>query len=494
MNTPTRCSLVAGVLAGVLFCILGWAPVPAAWGATFHIDPAYTGPAGAGTFTSVTAAFAGPAAISGGKSAAEPDVVIIAAGTYQQQVTISQSNVDVVGGGKKYSDTVLTDDLNSRTARPSTGGPRGGTYGTTGASSTFVTGKNVVFANIEFANSTPLGGSQAVAIKTTGDGIAFVNCGFKSFQDTLYVTGGRDYFRDCYIEGNVDFIFGNATAVFERCTINSLRKSGGGITAPNTRPGSAMGLVFLDCTLMDSDPQAKPDEATSGATSGPSALAMPMGSVFLGRPWQYARNSCSSIFINCKMDGHISAAGWSPWDARNTNPAGSTRFAEYNSTQLSGDGAGDGAGQAVDVSKRVKWSHQLSDEQAKEFTLGNIFGPGSFWYGGGYADPKSWPSYWGPLASGGSYNNGGNPNEYSNPGWKDEVGKDGVWDPEGQLGTLPNFLHATGEAGSHGDLREIPPSTGKAAAPAGGQGLNGEVVHSSSEPATSSSTGPAITP
>jgi hypothetical protein len=304
-----------------------------------------------------------------------------------------------------------------------------------------------------------------------------VKCGFKSFQDTLYVTGGRDYFRDCFIAGNVDFIFGNATAVFEHCTINSLRRSGGGITAPNTRPGSAMGLVFLDCTLTDSDPQAKPDEMTNGATSGPGALAMPAGSVFLGRPWQYVRNSCSSIFINCKMDGHISAAGWSPWDARNTNPAGSTRFAEYNSTQLSGDSTEDLAGKAVDVSKRVKWSHQLSDEQAKQFTLGNIFGPGGFWYGGGYTDAKSWPSYWGALASGGSYNNGGNPSEYSNPGWKDEVGKDGVWDPNVQLDTL----HATGEA----------------AAPSGGQGSHGDLIQStkaSTVPATIPASGPAITP
>jgi pectinesterase len=382
------------------------------------------------------AAFTGPAAIGGGKSAEEPDVVVLAAGTYQQQVTISQSNIDVVGGGKKYSDTVLTDDLNARTAKPGGGSTTRGTYGTTGASSTFVTGKNVVFANIEFANSTALGGSQAVAIKTTGDGIAFVNCGFFSFQDTLYPTGGRDYFRDCFIAGNVDFIFGNATAVFEHCTINSLRHSGGGITAPNTRPTSALGLVFLDCTLTNSDPEGKAIASTNATGRAlVSGTANGAGSVYLGRPWQYQRNWCSSIFINTKMDGHIQAAGWSPWDKNNTNPAGSTRFAEYNSMDLDGH--------ALAVGKRVSWSHQLSDEQAKQFTLANIFGPGGFWFGGGFGDPKSWPSYWGALASGGSYNNGGNPASYSNPGWSEEVGA--VWDPTAQLSTLPKFLHTTGK-------------------------------------------------
>jgi pectin methylesterase-like acyl-CoA thioesterase len=397
------------------------------------------------------AAFTGPAAIGGGKSAEEPDVVVLAAGTYQQQVTISQSNIDVVGGSSKYADTILTDDLNARTPRPggsssggsssgattsvgsssvggtsggggSRGGTLSGTYGTTGASSTFVTGKNVVFANIEFANSTPLGGSQAVAIKTTGDGIAFVNCGFSSFQDTLYVTGGRDYFLNCFIAGNVDFIFGNATAVFEHCTINSLRHSGGGITAPNTRPGSANGLVFLDCTLSDVDKDA---DLGGGA--------MPAGSVYLGRPWQYQRNWCASIFINTKMDGHIRPEGWSPWDKKNSKPGGSTRFAEYNSMDVSG--------KALDVSKRASWSHQLSGEQVKQFTLANIFGAGSFWYGGGFGDSKSWPSFGGAVAGGEQYNNGGNPSSYSNPGWSESVGNAGVWNPEVQIETL--ILHAT---------------------------------------------------
>jgi pectinesterase len=330
--------------------VLLLAAAPTAWGADYVVDSAYTGAAGANnTFATLSAAIA---AIP----AAGPNRVLIHPGKYQQQLTITQNDLTLVGTGEHPGDTVITDNLNAQTPKP--GG--GGNYGTTGASSTFIKGNGVTAENLTFENSTPLGGSQAVAIKTSADRIAFRNCVFTSFQDTLYVTGGRDYFRDCTINGSVDFIFGNATAVFDHCTIVSSHP--GAVTAANTQAGTAVGMVFLDCTLT-------------------KAADLQDNSVSLGRPWQYGMTDACVVFIRCKMDSHIRAAGWNPWDARNTNPAGDSRYGEFASTDMDG--------KPLDVSKRVAWSHQLTVDQAAQFTPANIFGPADFWWKGG------WPAVWG---------------------------------------------------------------------------------------------------
>ena len=349
-----------------------------AWAADFVVDASYAGKAGENnTYSSLSDAVA---AAPAGDDANHPTRILIHPGKYKQQLTIARNNLALIGTSGNAADTIITDELNARTPKPD----GSGTYGTTGASSTFFKGDNLAAANLTFENSTPLGGSQAVAIKTSGDEIAFQNCAFISFQDTLYTTGGRDYFKNCKITGSVDFIFGNATAVFDHCTIESAYP--GAVTAANTKPETAIGLVLLDCAL----------------THGSHAKD---GSVMLGRPWQYDRTDACVVYIRCKLDKHIRADGWGNWDAKNTNPAGDSRYAEYQNT--------DADGMPIDASKRATWSHQLTDDQAAQFTLADIFGPGDFWWKAG------WPAIWGtrnrPTTS------------YSD--WK--LG--GTWDPAPQI-------------------------------------------------------------
>ena len=217
--------------------------------------------------------------------------------------------------------------------------------------------------NLTFENSTPSSSSvQALALSCDADRAIFDNVRFLGYQDTLLVWNqSRQYFRGNFIRGDVDFIYGNATAVFDRCTIQSATR--GYITAANTTRTTANGLIFLDCDLV-----------SSGAANN---------SVFLGRPWFYlpSEQMPSVIFIRTRMGTHIARAGWEPWEfflplSVNRDPY--TRVSEWGSMNLFGqlladsndDGTPDG---------RVGWADSMTAQQAANYTLENIFGPVEFW-------------------------------------------------------------------------------------------------------------------
>lgn len=142
-----------------------------------------------------------------------------------------------------------------------------------------------------------------MALLVNGNQVQFRNCRFLSYQGTLYVRKAFQYFRDCYIEGTVDFIFGDATAAFDTCTVNN---AGNGVsaTAPNTDGATPYGLVFLGGALT--------------ASSGVSA-----GSVALGRNW--GANGAAT-YLNTTLGAHISAVGWQPMG---TNTLDTARLSEY---------------------------------------------------------------------------------------------------------------------------------------------------------------------
>jgi pectinesterase len=167
--------------------------------------------------------------------------------------------------------------------------------------------------------------------------VAFINCRFSGYQDTLYPHGekSRQYYRDCTIEGTVDFIFGWSTAVFDRCTI--LCKDHGYITAPSTNEETPFGLVFLDCKI------------------GGSA---PGGSFYLGRPW---RPFGKAAFLRCEMGMMIKPEGWHNWGKPEAEQT--SLFAEFRNS---------GAGAAT--TNRVVWAHQLSEEEASAYTTAKILG------------------------------------------------------------------------------------------------------------------------
>jgi pectinesterase len=165
---------------------------------------------------------------------------------------------------------------------------------------------------------------------------------------------GRHYFTNCFIAGRVDFIYGSGTAVFDHCEI--LSKNGGFITAANTPEDQPFGFVFLNCKLKgDPTPWPIPD--------GQPQFEKSDVKTYLGRPW---RPYASVAFINCEMGGHIKPEGWHNWGKVSNEQT--ARYAEFKS---SGPGANPEA--------RVKWAKQLSDEDAKIYTLDNIFKRDETW-------------------------------------------------------------------------------------------------------------------
>ncbi len=256
--------------------------------------------------------------------------IFIKNGVYKEKLILATSKTNVKFVGEDAMKTIITnDDFAQRKNR------FGEEMGTTGSSTFFVFGDDFSAENITFENSAgPVG--QAVAVRIDGDRVTFNKCRFLGNQDTLYPHGekSRQYYKDCYIEGTVDFIFGWSTAVFDNCTM--FCKNNGYVTAASTLDTVRYGFVFINCKI------------TGDA---------PANSFYLGRPW---RPFAKTVFINCYLDKQIKPEGWHNWDKKD---AESTSFyAEYKSK---GPGANDKA--------RVNWSHQLSDEEAKAFTLENIF-------------------------------------------------------------------------------------------------------------------------
>lgn len=262
---------------------------------------------------------------------ANETVIFIKNGIYKEKLILPSTKTNVTLIGEDETKTILTyDDYASKQNR------FGENIGTSGSSSFFVFGDGFTAKHITFENASgPVG--QAVAVRIDGDQVMFENCRFLGFQDTLYPHGrnSRQYYKNCYIEGTTDFIFGWSTAVFENCEIYS-KKGGSYITAASTDEDAKYGFVFINCKLTGDAPE---------------------GSVYLGRPW---RPYAQTVFIDCHMGKHIKKEGWHNW---NKPDAEKTAFyAEYNS---SGPGA--------NAKKRVSWAHQLTKEEIGKYTLERIF-------------------------------------------------------------------------------------------------------------------------
>ncbi|HET7118859.1 MAG TPA: pectinesterase family protein [Hanamia sp.] len=254
--------------------------------------------------------------------------IFIKNGVYHEKVFIPSWNTKISLIGESKDSTIISyGDYFKKIDKG-----RNSTFYT---STLLVQGNDFHAENLTVENTAgPVG--QAVALSLEADRCSFTNCKFLGNQDTLYLAGENDrqYFVDCYIEGTTDFIFGEATALFEKCTIRC--KADSYITAASTPQGVAYGFVFKDCTI----------EAAPG-----------INNVFLGRPW---RKYAKVVFINSKMGSFINPEGWSNW--QNTDNYKTVFYAEKNST---------GAGS--NKNKRVSWSHQLTEKDAEKYSLKNIF-------------------------------------------------------------------------------------------------------------------------
>lgn len=268
--------------------------------------------------------------------------IFVKNGIYKEKVVVPSCNTFLSIVGEETEKTIISwDDHFSRVNR--------------GRNSTFYTftlkveANDFILENITVENTAgPVG--QAVTLHVEGDRCRFEHCRFLGNQDTMYAAGrwSRQYFSDCYIEGTTDFIFGEATSLFEKCHLHS--KSDSFVTAASTAEGKQFGFVFLDCQLT----------ANEGITK-----------VFLGRPW---RGSAKVAFLRCEIGPFVRAAGWDNWSRPENEKT--AWFAEYKNS-----------GQGASLAGRVGWSAKLTEQEASQFTKEKILGssntevPGSnVWY------------------------------------------------------------------------------------------------------------------
>jgi pectinesterase len=272
--------------------------------------------------------------------------ILIKPGTYQGQFIVPKTKTHLQLVGEEVENTVLTYDLNVQETNAATDLRFKGT-------GFVVLAGDFSARNLTFQNTSGDHG-QALAVRADGDRVVLNHCRLLGWQDTLMVNNGRYYFTNCYIEGRVDFIYGSATAVFDRCEIRS--KNGGHITAANTPKEREYGFVFMDCKLTgDPQPWINPTGILVNAKSRPMAD--------LGRPW---RPYANVAYLNCEMGAHIKPEGWDNW--RNPTNELTARYAEFNST-----------GPGANLDKRVKWAKQLDETTAKTYTLEKILGGADRW-------------------------------------------------------------------------------------------------------------------
>lgn len=263
-------------------------------------------------------------------------IIFIKNGIYKEKIIMPASKRMVKLVGENEDSVILTYD-NYASKR----NIFGVNMGTSGSASFYLFASGFTAENITFQNSAgPVG--QAVAIWIAGDQVKFIHCRFLGFQDTVYTYGGgnecpdqgREYFLNCYIEGTTDFIFGSATSIFDHCII-FCKKGGHYITAASTPNGVEYGYVFLHCQITGDAPK---------------------NTFYLGRPWRpYAK----VVYIQCHLGKMIKPEGWSNWhDTENNLTA---YYAEYKNT-----------GPGAVTNQRVSWSHQLTDEDVKAYSIERI--------------------------------------------------------------------------------------------------------------------------
>ncbi|XP_060194420.1 putative pectinesterase 11 [Lycium barbarum] len=251
--------------------------------------------------------------------------ILVKPGVYSEKVVVPADKPFITISGRKAaaSNTIIT----------------GNDYGDIFKSPTFTVFASDFVARYLTIQNTYGPGVQAVALRVEGDKAAFLGCRIRSYQDTLLDDVGRHYYKNCYIEGDTDFICGNAASLFEKCHLHSLSQTNGAITAQHRQsPQENTGFTFNGCKI----------------TGVKSAI--------LGRPWgAYAR----VIFAQTYMSSIILPNGWEDWN--DSSRQKTSYFAEYKCY---------GPGASSD--KRVNWLRTLSSEDAEPYLKESIMGPKSW--------------------------------------------------------------------------------------------------------------------
>ncbi|MEU5321842.1 pectinesterase family protein [Streptomyces sp. NPDC021056] len=290
--------------------------------------------------------------------------LVLAPGVYRETVAVAATATELtwIGASEDPRDVVIVYDNAAGTPKPD----GSGTYGTTGSATTLVrpdgfTARWITFANDWLRADHPgVSGTQAVAIKVLGDRSAFHHCRFLGHQDTLYADStalavfARQYFSHCYVEGDVDFVFGRGTAVFEQCHFRTLTRTDltsapyGFVFAPSTAGANPLGYLVTKCRISSEAPDAYYKLARPWVpSSDPTA-----------RPGLTVRDS--------RLDAGIDAVA--PYaNMSDSFPWQNQRFAEYRNT---------GPGAVITVPENRP---QLSDGQAESATRAAYLGDWQPW-------------------------------------------------------------------------------------------------------------------
>lgn len=287
----------------------------------------------------------------------EPVTIYIKKGFYKEKIKITHPNITLVGEDK--DETIISFDDYAKKVHKD-----GKEYNTFRTYTVMVLANNVSFFNLTIQNTSGYGEEvgQAVALHVNADKFSAFNCNFYARQDTIF-NGPlpydlikryegfllddernpqgkfRQYFDHCHIKGDVDFIFGCGTCIFDNCTITSLKRDNsdvGYVCAPAHPKDIKYGHIFLSCEFKSEN--------------------CPPNSVYLARPW---RDYGMATFINCLLGPHIKEEGFDKWNDSNRDQT--ARFYEYKAINQ-------------DENLRVKWAKQLSSVELVDYKMENIFG------------------------------------------------------------------------------------------------------------------------
>ena len=260
-------------------------------------------------------------------------VIYVKKGVYKEKLILPSwlTNVEICGEDRDNTIITYDDHANIKSDQIHSKSQKIGTFRTY---TLRIDGSDITIKNITIENNAPRLG-QAVALHTEGNRIKFLNCRFLGNQDTIYTGRGETklLFKDCYIEGTTDFIFGPSTAWFENCDI--FCKVNSYITAASTPQNVQYGYIFNNCHIN---------------------LAPEVTKMCLGRPW---RSYAHTVFMNCDLPKGIAPGGWNDWK-KDTNLV---RYAEYNNR-----------GEGANTDKRVAWAKQLTKKDANQLTIANVLG------------------------------------------------------------------------------------------------------------------------
>lgn len=291
--------------------------------------------------------------------------ILIHPGIYQEQVEVRIPGVIISGESQNAAEkTVITSGFGGWDILPD--GEKRGTFR---SYTVFVEAEDVRIQYLTIENSAGPGTKvgQGIALYADGDRMVTDSCRLLGWQDTLFTAplppkeiekngfvgpkqfapreNRRQYYKDCYIEGEVDFIFGGATAYFEHCTFFSKdvdREIKGFVTAPSTPQDRKFGYVMESCRFTGNCPKQ---------------------SVFLGRPW---REWGKTVLVRCEIGDQIRAEGWDDWGKEAAHQT--SFFAEYACT-----------GPGAERLKRPEWTYALTEEEARQYSRERVLGGFDNW-------------------------------------------------------------------------------------------------------------------